>query len=98
MDISGVIVRSYPEQIQSVSDELIQIEGVEVHGNNDDGRIVVTVEQETAGQLSDLLTRMQDLPGVLSTSMVYHQFEETNLKDNSALLTQKDIGQQEAVK
>lgn len=98
MDISGVIVRSYPEQIQSVSDELIQIEGVEVHGNNDDGRIVVTVEQETAGQLSDLLTRMQNLPGVLSTSMIYHQFEETNLKDNSALLTQKDIGQQEAVK
>ena len=96
MDISGVIVRSYPEQIQSVCDELIQIEGVEVHGNNDDGRIVITVEQETAGQLSDLLTRMQNIPGVLSTSMIYHQFEETNLKDNSALLTQKDKGQLEA--
>ena len=98
MDISGVIVRSYPDQIQSVSNELIKIEGVEVHGNNDDGRIVITVEQESAGQLSDMLTHMQDLPGVLSTSMIYHQFEETNLKDNSALLTQKDTGQQEAVK
>ena len=97
MDISGVLVRSYPEHIQSVLEALAQIESVEVHGNNEDGRIVVTVEQENAGKLSDLLVLMQDLPGVLSTSMIYHQFEETNLKDNSALLTQKDAGQQEAV-
>ena len=82
MNISGVLVRSYPEHIQSVSDELAQIDGVEVHGSNDDGRMVVTIEQENAGQLSDMLVRMQDLPGVLSTSMVYHQFEETNFKDN----------------
>ena len=97
MDISGVLVRTYPEHIQSVTDVLTKIESVEVHGNNEDGRIVVTVEQETAGKLSDLLVQMQDIPGVLSTSMIYHQFEETNLKDNSALLTQKDAGQQEAV-
>ena len=97
MDISGVLVRSYPEHIQSVLEALAQIESVEVHGNNEDGRIVVTVEQENAGKLSDLLVLMQDLLGVLSTSMIYHQFEETNLKDNSALLTQKGTGQQEAV-
>ncbi|MFC1589197.1 chaperone NapD [Pseudomonadota bacterium] len=76
MNISGVLVRSYPENIQSVWDELAIIEGVEVHGSNDDGRMVVTVEQENAGQLSDLLVRMQDINGVLSTSMIYHQFEE----------------------
>lgn len=76
MNISGVLVRSYPQNIQSVRDELVQIEGVEVHGSNDDGRMVVTVEQENAGQLSDMLVRMQDIKGVLSTSMIYHQFEE----------------------
>ncbi len=78
MNISGVLVRSYPENIQSVWDELDKMEGVEVHGSNDDGRMVVTVEQENAGQLSDMLVRMQDVHGVLSTSMIYHQFEETN--------------------
>jgi len=79
MNISGVLVRSYPENVQSVWQELIKIEGVEVHGNNDDGRMVVTVEQETAGQLSDMLGRMNDIHGVLSTSMIYHEFEETNI-------------------
>jgi len=79
MNISGVLVRSYPENVQSVWQELIKLEGVEVHGNNDDGRMVVTVEQESAGQLSDLLGRMNDIHGVLSTSMIYHEFEDNTI-------------------
>lgn len=82
MNISGVLVRSYPKNIQSVWQELTQIEGVEVHGSNDDGRMVVTVEQKNAGLLSDMLTRMNDIHGVLSTSMIYHEFEETNINEN----------------
>ena len=82
MNISGVLVRSYPENIQSVWQELTKIDGVEVHGSNDDGRMVVTVEQENAGLFSDMLTRMNDIHGVLSTSMIYHEFEENNIKEN----------------
>ena len=76
MNISGVLVRAYPENISSVGEILTQMEGVEVHGNNSDGRIVVTVEQEDANLMSDVLTGMQDIPGVLSASMIYHQFED----------------------
>lgn len=76
MNISGVLVRTYPENIESVWKTLADIDGVEVHGNNTDGRIVVTVEQNNAGQMSDMLVRMHDVPGVLSTSMIYHQFED----------------------
>jgi len=87
MNISGVLVRSYPENIQSVWQELAQFEGVEVHGSNDDGRMVVTVEQADAGQLSDVLAQMNDVHGVLSTSMIYHEFEESNIKDNQVSAT-----------
>lgn len=76
MNISGVLVRAYPENIQSVTDELVQIEGVEVHGSNSDGRMVVTVEQDDTRELSQLIAGMNDVPGVLSTSMIYHQFED----------------------
>ncbi len=82
MDISGVLVRSYPENSQSVQQALALMEGVEVHGSNEDGRIVVTVEQENAGKMSDLLVLMHDVPGVLSTSMIYHQFDDLPLTDN----------------
>ena len=76
MNISGVLVRAYPENIESVAELLTRFEGVEVHGNNSDGRMVVTVEQDNAGQLSDMIARMHDVPGVLSASMIYHQFED----------------------
>ena len=82
MNISGVVVRTFPRDIDSVTRTLSGLDGVEVHGANEDGRLVVTVEKRGERELSDLLTQMQDVPGVLSASMVYHQFE--------------DLGQQEA--
>lgn len=82
MNISGVLVRAYPKHIKDVGKLLSTMEGVEVHGNNDDGRMVVTVEQETTGQVADLIIQMQDIPGVLSASMIYHQFEDEAQKSN----------------
>ena len=76
MNISGVIVKAYPEKMPSIEKILNTMDGVEVHGNNEDGRIVVTVEQESANSLSDTLVEIQDVPGVLSAAMIYHQFED----------------------
>lgn len=75
MNISGVLVKAYPEHIQSIEKILVTLEGVEVHGNNEDGRIVITVEDESANNISDTLVQIQDVPGVLSAAMIYHQFE-----------------------
>jgi nitrate reductase NapD len=52
------------------------MEGVEVHASNDDGKIVVTIEQEGNAGMSDMLLSLQNLPGVLAASMVYHQFDD----------------------
>ena len=82
MNISGVVVRAFPGDINQVWQMLEQLDGVEVHGANEDGRMVVTIEKPGERDIADLLVRMQDVPGVLSASMVYHQFE--------------DLGQQEA--
>lgn len=77
MNISGVIVRTLPRDIDRVSRALRQLHGVEVHGANQDGRLVVTVEQAGERAIADAMLALQTLPGVLSASMVYHQFEET---------------------
>lgn len=82
MNISGVVVRTFPRYIDNVWQTLEQLEGVEVHAANEDGRLVVTIERQGENDVADLLVHMQDVPGVLSASMVYHQFE--------------DLGQQEA--
>jgi nitrate reductase NapD len=76
MNISGVVVRTFPGDIERVTRSLSQLDGVEVHGASGDGRLVVTVEQFGDRLTADTLTAMQGLPGVLSASMIYHQFEE----------------------
>ena len=76
MNISGVLVRSRPQKIQAVSDQLVALPGVEVHGANEDGRIVVTIEAASDRVLADTVFQLNDMPGVISTSMIYHQFEE----------------------
>ena len=76
MNISGVLVKAYPENINTIEKVISQMDGVEVHGNNEDGRIVITVEQESANNISDTLVEIQDVPGVLSAAMIYHQFED----------------------
>lgn len=76
MNISGVLVRSLPENINTVTARIETIEGVEVHGANPDGRLVVTVEETGDRAMADTVVRIQDLPGVISASMIYHQYEE----------------------
>lgn len=76
MNISGVVVRAYPGDVSPVSAKLVEYEGVEVHGASDDGRLVVTIEKESDSGVADLVVKMQDIPGVLSASMIYHHFED----------------------
>ena len=76
MNISGVLVRSRPENLDAVRERLEELAGVEVHGANPDGRLVVTVEETGDRAMADTVVRMQNLPGVISASMIYHQYEE----------------------
>lgn len=76
MNISGVLVKAYPENLVTIQETLATMNGVEIHGNNDDGRIVITVEDVSANNITDTLTEIQAVPGVLSAAMIYHQFEE----------------------
>ena len=72
MNISGVIVKTSPENLARIMEVLSGMTGIEVHGNNDDGRIVITVEQDT-NSLTDTLAEIHDVPGVLSAAMIYQQ-------------------------
>ena len=76
MNISGVLVHAYPEKVAAVSRRLEAMQGIEVHASTDEGKIVVTVEQADDGSLADTVLNLQDMPGVLSASMIYHHFED----------------------
>jgi len=74
MNISGVLVQAYPENLTTIQKTLATMAGIEVHGNNIDGRIVITVEQDNAKtSITETLVEIQDVPGVISAAMIYQQ-------------------------
>ncbi|SCZ52444.1 chaperone NapD [Thiohalomonas denitrificans] len=77
MNICGVLVHARPENLEVVSERLLMVDGVEVHGSNEDGRMVVTLEQDDNDRMADALLDFQRLEGVISASMIYHHSEET---------------------
>lgn len=93
MNISGVLVRAKPENIDAVWQRLEQLDGVEVHGANPDGRLVVTVEETSDQAMADAVVRLQDLPGVIAASMIYHEFDHIDEATEAAPSTAAASGQ-----
>lgn len=75
VNISSIIVSAAPGHLPQVHEQLSALAGVEVHLVSEDGRMVVTIEAESDGKTVDCFELIRQMPGVLSASMVYHQFE-----------------------
>lgn len=54
---------------------MLEIPGLEIHGASDEGRLVITVQTDSYKQTGDAITRLQNMKGILSISMVYQHAE-----------------------
>ena len=77
MNISGVLVYAKQDKADAVSQILSEFDGVEVHAN-ENGKLIVTIEDEHTGALADRVIQFQDLPNILSVAVVYHHDEEND--------------------
>ena len=84
MSIYSVVIHTKPENLDSVSTELEKIKGVEVHGSNDKGKLVVTLDHPDRGYCSETLMGFHNISGVLNSSLIYEYFEEEEGFDDSA--------------
>lgn len=82
MNICGIMVHAHPETFEAVRKRLLAIPGVEVHGISEEGRAVVTLEEDNEDQLADSMFAIRNTEGVLSASMIYHHREEDELETN----------------
>ena len=77
MNISGILVVVSPQQVDSMVDQLQQLDGIDVHHiDAATGRIVITQEAATIRDEVDGLKRIQALPGIILAEMSYHNFED----------------------
>lgn len=75
MNISSLLVNAHPEGITQVQAGLLALDGVEVHAVTEEGRMIVTIEAESEQAVASMYETINHHPGVLSASMVYHQYE-----------------------
>ncbi len=76
MNISSIIVQTYPERSASLQGELVSLPGVEVHQAKENGTIIITVEDTPEQKPAATLMGIQNLQGVISASMVYNYCDE----------------------
>ncbi|MDP2572207.1 chaperone NapD [Vibrio penaeicida] len=78
--ISSLVVHVSPEHLSRTKSRIEEFENAEVFGDSPEGKIVVVLETENQGFITDTIDAINNLPDVLSTVLVYHQIE-TDLED-----------------
>jgi len=77
MNISGIVVRVFPDTSEAVRQRLEELSGVEIHAvNKDEGAIVITLEDTPDHAPSDVMMDVQKTPGVLAASLIYNYCDE----------------------
>jgi len=71
MNVSSIVVRTAAENMNTVMTEINSIDLCEVHFNDNQGKIVVTIEGESVHDQIELMKRIQDLPFVLNANLMY---------------------------
>lgn len=75
INISSVIVGVASRDVAGVRSGLAALDGVELHAAGEDGRMIVTIETASEAATLETFAAIRGMPGVLSVSLAYHQFE-----------------------
>lgn len=75
VNISSLILGVLPTDADQVAAQLRLLAGVGVHAVAEDGRMIVSIETASEGATVEIFEEIRQMPGVLSASLVYHQYE-----------------------
>ncbi|WP_417822166.1 chaperone NapD [Terasakiella sp.] len=74
-NVCGLLAHVAEGQMAAVRAALDELDGVEVHAETEDGRLVITIEDTEDCLAAEMITKVDRTPGVMNSSLVYHQFE-----------------------
>jgi nitrate reductase NapD len=76
MMVSGVLVVAKPEHQSQVRTALEVFPWAEVHHEDPDGRLVITIEADDTDQAIARLQQVKELPRVVLAEMVEHHLDD----------------------
>ena len=85
LHISSMVVHARPEHLARVKQNIESLPGAEIHGESANGKLVVVLETQNQGYITDVIEKINQLEHVLSTSLVYHQIEYLDPLENEKL-------------
>ncbi|MBF0611621.1 MAG: chaperone NapD [Magnetococcales bacterium] len=74
--LASAILQVRPDCIHRVQEQVVLEEGVEVHGMDPRGCLIITLEGAAGDPLTERLYRLRDLEGVLAADLVYQHIED----------------------
>ncbi len=83
--ISSMVVQTRPEYLASVKKHIENLPGAEIHGESDKGKLVVVLESQNQGFITDVIEKINNLEQVLSTALVFHQIEQLDSLEKDKL-------------
>ncbi len=73
--ISSLLVQVSPEHLSQTQKLISDFKEAEIYGVSEVGKIVVVLETQAEGFISDIIEKINNMPGVLGATMVYHQID-----------------------
>ncbi|MDN3678792.1 chaperone NapD [Vibrio tapetis subsp. quintayensis] len=73
--ISSLIVHVKPDHLAETKSKIVSYPGAEIYGESEEGKLIVVMETENQGYVTDTIDKINNLEHVLSTALVYHQIE-----------------------
>ncbi len=74
--ISSLMVQARPADMTAIGAAIGDLEGAEVHGDGEQGKLVVTLETISEGEMLTHIEAINRLAGVLCVALIFHQVED----------------------
>ena len=71
-NLCGVLVHAKPGNSAAIRARLEAFPGVEVHGGDGEGKLIVTVEDTQQSPAADTMMAFNNIEGVLNAILIYH--------------------------
>ncbi len=76
MPVGGFVVNVHPDSIEQGIAGLKGIEGLEIHGSDQDGNVVIVLESDTSEKMDKMVKSITEIEQVLSVGLTYFNAED----------------------
>jgi len=71
LHIASLVVHAPPSRVDRIACAILELPDAQIHATSAAGKLVVTLEAESAGTMSRRVAEIQHIDGVLSAALVY---------------------------